>query len=324
MTETYIQGLITVIVPVYNVEQYIDKCLRSLLDQTYKEIEIIVVDDGSTDRSGIICDRYSDEVKVIHKNNGGQGSARNIGLDLATGEFICFVDSDDSVMPDYIEFLYQQLIKKKIDISVCNNRMIGEDGDYLRDRVIGNGYVEMSGIQAIQSMWSNGVINIAPWGKLFKRELWKSIRFAECFSEDWAIMHLVYERAKKVGFSFETKLNYLVRKTSSIRNFQEKKLDMLKVAEDNISFANQYPELLPAARQKAVSVYFHVLFQLPDDKKYDAIKKEIKKKIKGLRISVLTDKNCTRKTKYGLLFSYLGFGCAKHILRIIKRKDITF
>ena len=103
--------LISVIVPIYNVEQYLEKCINSILNQTYRHLEIILVDDGSPDDCGGICDQYSvmdQRVKVIHKQNGGLSDARNAGLEIACGEFIAFVDSDDAILPEMIEKLYQR------------------------------------------------------------------------------------------------------------------------------------------------------------------------------------------------------------------------
>lgn len=318
---------ISVIIPVYNVEKYVEKSIRSVINQTYRNIEILVVDDGSTDKSSYICDQLALEysrIKVFHKSNGGQGSARNVALDCATGEYYCFLDSDDSLQPDYIEFLYRALKKNELDISACNCDYFDEDGEFIRKRITSDKYIEMSGIEAIQSMWYQGVINIGPYVKLYKKELWNGIRFRECFSEDFATMHLVFIRANRVGYSDESKLNYLVRRNSCVRSFQEEKLIMVEIAKDNIEFAYNYPELLPAAKHKATSVYFHVLFQLPNDKKFERTKKEIQRSIMEIRREVISDKRCVKKTKYALVLSYFGFDTAKKILKIMKKRDITF
>lgn len=114
--------LISVIIPVYNVEQYLVRCMNSVLNQTYKNLEIILVDDGSTDNSGIMCDEYAEKdsrVKVIHKSNGGLSSARNAGLDIAKGEYIGFVDSDDWISADMYSMLYELINRGNYDISIC-------------------------------------------------------------------------------------------------------------------------------------------------------------------------------------------------------------
>ena len=129
---------ISVIVPVYNVEYYLKQCLDSIVNQTYRNLEIILVDDGSTDSSGDICDEYAHKdarIKVIHKENGGLSSARNAGLDVCTsgGELIAFVDSDDWLELDMFEVLYTNLKEKNVDMVYCNCRQIDEDGVVIQD-----------------------------------------------------------------------------------------------------------------------------------------------------------------------------------------------
>ena len=320
-------GLVSIIVPVYNVEAYVDRSIQSLTNQTYRNIEILLVNDGSIDNSSVICDLWAQKdkrIKVIHKKNGGQGSARNKALDIARGEYICFLDSDDTAKKDYIEFLYNMIKEKHLDISACNNEIFDENGTFLRERKTGEGYVELTGTEAIKSLWTDGVINIGPWGKLYKKELWEDIRFKECFSEDWATMHFIYEKADRVGYSYECKIEYLIRSNSSIRKFQEKKLIMLDIAKDNIQYAQSHPELLPASYQKAVSVYFHILFQLPNDSKYDIVRKQIKLLIKEIRLSIIVSRECRSKTKIAVLLSYFGFGFTKKLFYVVKQKDAAF
>lgn len=123
--------LVSVIVPIYNVEKYLPKCIESIMNQTLKEIEIILIDDGSTDRSGAIADEYGERdsrINIIHKKNGGQGSARNKGIELANGYYIGFVDSDDWIDCDMYEKLYSKAISLKSDIVVGSRRVFDEKG----------------------------------------------------------------------------------------------------------------------------------------------------------------------------------------------------
>lgn len=124
-------GLISIIVPVYNVEKYIERCIDSVINQTYKNLEIILVDDGSNDKSGIICDEYAKKdsrIKVIHKENSGVSNARNKGLDNATGQYIAFIDSDDWIEPDMYEYMMQKMIENNVDMVRCQLKKIYEDG----------------------------------------------------------------------------------------------------------------------------------------------------------------------------------------------------
>ena len=121
------EDLISVIVPIYNVEKYINRCIDSIIEQTYTNLEIILVDDGSTDNSGSICDEYAkkdNRIKVIHKENGGVSSARNVGLDTAIGQYITFVDSDDYIEKKYCEILLKTLKKQKADCVACGYNRI--------------------------------------------------------------------------------------------------------------------------------------------------------------------------------------------------------
>ncbi len=134
--------LISIIVPVYNVERYMERCLDAVVKQTYKNLEVILVDDGSEDRSGSICDRYASEdarFKVVHHQNGGLSAARNTGIKKATGEYITFIDPDDSITEDYIEYLYNLINKHEADLAICAIEEITESG---KTHNYGEGYFE--------------------------------------------------------------------------------------------------------------------------------------------------------------------------------------
>ena len=125
--------LISVIVPVYNVEKYIDKCIKSIISQDYTNLEIWLVDDGSTDSSGEVCDKYAESdqrIIVIHKDNGGLSDARNVALDRMQGKYVLFIDSDDYIEKNYISYLYMLLKDYQSDISICNFKYVNEKGRY--------------------------------------------------------------------------------------------------------------------------------------------------------------------------------------------------
>lgn len=170
---------VTVIVPVYNVEKYIGMCIESIIKQKYKNIEIILVDDGSSDSSGRICDEYAKNdtrIKVLHKENNGVSSARNLGIDNATGNYICFIDGDDYVMDDYVGYMLDLLKKENADISLCN-RMFGNFDNKQTDRVE---ISKISGEEALVSIL-NYKIPIGVYSKMFKTEILKNnnIKFFE-------------------------------------------------------------------------------------------------------------------------------------------------
>lgn len=209
------QAKISVIVPIYKVEQYLRKCLDSIVNQTYQNLEIILIDDGSPDRCGKICDEYAAEderVTVIHKANGGLSSARNVGLDVATGEYIGFVDSDDWIEADMYAYLLQGIQKHDADIAVCGifeelpNRQICRRWNKAEVFDTEGGLEQLF----LRKKYSHSV-----WDKLYRCCLFEEIRFPDGRNfEDIATTHRVFERAKKVHLLPEAKYHYLQRQDS--------------------------------------------------------------------------------------------------------------
>lgn len=318
--------LITIIVPVYNVEKYLNRCVKSLCDQSYRNIQIILIDDGSTDRSYDICKKWQGMDKrifVFHEENKGQGSARNLGLKHAKGEYIVFVDSDDFVAPDYVKTLYKLLISYSADIVCCNCDQYDESNKYYGKYWNGKGIKKLTGHEAIISMWYQGIINIGPWGKLYKAKLWKNIRFAEKFGEDYATMHYIYEQALTVIYTYIPLYHYTIRKDSDIHSFNPKEFQMLETVQDTIDYAHNDVDLYKAALHKGLMVNFHILFQMPNYK-YNNKRKKIKHFIKKYRSVVLGDKKIRRKTRIAIILSFLGLGMEKEFLKIIKKLHKDF
>lgn len=171
--------LISIIVPVYGVEQYLSECVDSILEQTYGNLEVLLVDDASPDNCGVICDAYAakdSRVKVIHKPNGGAASARNAGLDIATGEYICFVDSDDVVSPDYVATLLEQLAAADADIAVCGFTHYSRAGKTIcMNREPSGEYDRLGYLRQFLNSWTCALL----WNKIFRRETIGNIRMAE-------------------------------------------------------------------------------------------------------------------------------------------------
>ena len=172
--------VISVIVPIYKVENYLENCIKSIIGQTFTDIEIILVDDGSPDRCGEICDEYEksdSRIKVVHRKNGGLSSARNAGLDIAEGEFVCFVDSDDYISPDYCEVLYNLLKDTNYDFSVCGVKRFN-DGDTPAVDESDNSCYTLDNI-CFLSAQVNKKSEFGVWNKLYRKEKIKELRFAE-------------------------------------------------------------------------------------------------------------------------------------------------
>lgn len=171
--------LVSIIVPVYNVEKYIDECIRSLICQSYSNLEIILIDDASPDSCGEICDRWAEQdprIRVIHKKNGGAASARNAGIDAATGDYICFVDSDDAVLPEYVQTLVQALEHSSADAAVCGFSFWSkaEETACAIATLPGVYGCEEYMLRFLQD-WSCSLL----WNKMFKKETIGAIRMAE-------------------------------------------------------------------------------------------------------------------------------------------------
>lgn len=194
------QDLISVIVPVFNVEKYVAMCINSILSQTYNNLEIIIVNDGSTDNSGKICEQFYKQdkrVKVFHKENGGLSSARNYGITKALGNYFVFVDSDDWIEKTMVEDLYNAIKKYDIKMACCGRV------NYKNENIFENiGISEsclLSSEQAIRMAAFNNDVSIAAWGKIYAKELFDAIRFPEGeIHEDVAIMYKLMHKSQKI------------------------------------------------------------------------------------------------------------------------------
>lgn len=211
--------LISIIVPVYNVQSYIKKSVNSILKQSYRNLEIILVDDGSTDESGKICDflkKMDPRVKVIHRINGGLSAARNSGIDVSTGSYIVFIDSDDYIEKKFVEKLYQSMKKNKADIAVCGYKRISENGTILFE----NKPVEelnLSIRKAIQYILQDKEIKNYAWNKMYKKELFLDIRYpvGENY-EDVATTYKVFLKAQSVSIVNDCLYYYRIREGSIV------------------------------------------------------------------------------------------------------------
>lgn len=237
---------ISIIVPVYKVEPYIHKCVDSILNQTFKDFEVILVNDGSPDNCGKICDEYAkkdDRVVVIHKENGGQATARNSALDIARGEYIGFVDSDDYIEKDMYEFLYNLCIDNNCDIANCSSTI------YFKDRVQVNGGHELmihDTNEAMRVAIEGVLYDECLWTKLIKKELFKNLRIPVGIAyEDTAFTYKLIDRAKRICCKGEAKYNYIKRDNSTMdRAIKEIKIDAVLVYEEMYKFMEEkYPEL---------------------------------------------------------------------------------
>ena len=238
--------LISVIIPIYNVEQYLDECLNSVINQTYKKIEIILVDDGSTDNSGNICDEYKkkdNRIKVIHKANGGLSDARNVGIKLASGKYIQFIDSDDFIDNDMIEILYNLIKENDADISMCSNYILV--GKKKKSDCSGKKYI-YNRIEALKEILLDQKVRSYAWNKLIKRELLNNIEFPKGkVFEDILTIPKLFEISSKIIFLDVPKYYYRQRE-GSILNKQTNEL--------RLAYINATKEITEYIKEKEPSL----------------------------------------------------------------------
>lgn len=221
--------MVSIIVPIYKVEAYLEKCIKSIQNQTYTDLEIILVEDGSPDGCGAICDKYAKEdkrIRVIHKENGGLSDARNKGLDIAAGEYIAFVDSDDYIHPKMIEILMYHLQKAGADLAVCGFRQVEENEEVtfpeysIAEAVKSAGAVGAAEIFTGETVMNNlqhkNLLTVVAWNKLYKAELFKERRYpAGKIHEDEFIIHHILHRCKKTVY-IKNELYYYLQRAGSI------------------------------------------------------------------------------------------------------------
>jgi glycosyltransferase involved in cell wall biosynthesis len=234
---------ISIIVPIYKVEAYINKCVDSIIKQTYKDFELILVDDGSPDNCGQICDEYAkndNRIKVIHKENGGLSSARNVGLENARGEYIGFVDSDDYINEKMYEVMYKTADFHSSEVVICDFFNVNED--QRNDKNYSDEIYRIehfTNIQALEQLYkSKPGTFVYAWNKLYKRSLFEDIRFDNGrIYEDEFISHKILYKSNKVTF-ISNSLYYYVKRTNSILNspFTIKRFDKVSALKERADF----------------------------------------------------------------------------------------
>lgn len=295
--------LISIIVPVYNVRDYLDTCLDSLQKQNYPKLEIILIDDGSTDGSGVVCDDYAKRdprAKVIHQQNRGLSAARNAGLAHATGSYITFVDSDDYIAPDYVSYLFSLITKHGVLLSVCaiseltlKNHQINYGANF-EEKL-------MSTEEALGRMLREEGFNVSAYAKMYRRDLWQGITFPEnTVHEDLGTTYKLFEKCSKIAYGPGAKYIYRKRKSSiSTQGFSDQKFDIISLTDTMCNeLETKFPYLATTIDLRRMHARFSVLRQLALAK---SLTPEQKSKEQEIIDYLKTNKTSVTKNPYATL-----------------------
>lgn len=298
------QPMISVIIPVYKVEKWLDRCVASVIAQTYPHLEILLVDDGSPDACGAMCDSWAQRdarIRVIHKANGGLSSARNAGLEVATGQYVMFVDSDDLLHPDICARLLAAI--EGAGVAICDCAHIF--GEAAPEYTLSDQRITLDAREAICSLWYQTSFLPSAWGKLYKREIFHTLRFTEgLLYEDIDLMHLAFAAGERIVYEPSRLYGYVHREDSiTTQSFGPRDLDILKVAQKLLDYSQSRPELEKAARCYACVAALRVALNAPAEltEGHALAKALLQRYAKGVR----KDPAARKKTRIGLyLYSW--------------------
>lgn len=242
------EEIISVVVPIYKVEKYLEKCIKSILEQTYKKLDIILVDDESPDECGKIIERYKEKdsrIRTIHQKNGGLSDARNNGWKIARGEYILFIDSDDWIEKNMIEILYNNAKVNNADISICEFIEEDDDGNVLSSKKYNNEIRVFTSLEAIKELIQQNNITNHAWNKMYKTELFENIKYPKGqLMEDISTTYKLIESSDRVVYQSIPLYHYIQRGTSILGNITEKRINDQENAffERNKYLSVKYPQ----------------------------------------------------------------------------------
>ena len=316
--------LISVIVPVYNAGKYFDNCVKSILNQTYKNLEIILVDDGSTDESGKHCDEFAAEdnrVKVIHKENGGAASARNVGLDAATGDYIGFVDADDYIDSDMYEIMLGEIIEFNADAARCGTVRELENGE-TEEWGTGNFNIRVvDGKQVLKDVAEGmGIIAVSPCNKLFSADCVKNVRFDTRFkfAEDVLFNFEAAKNIDKMVYHDVDRYHYMDNSSSMTnKEISENNFDEQRVMDVVFTLCDE--ETLPYAVKGDILKSFRTLRQIILSgcytERFDGIRDRIVKHKKEVMSSDIYPSITKQRVRLLSLSPFLYKFAIKHLRR---------
>lgn len=305
--------LVSIIIPVYNVESYLRKCIESILSQSYKNLQIILVDDGSSDSSGKICEEYSKKDKriiVVHKENGGLSDARNCGLKYANGEYLTFVDSDDWVDQNYIKYLVELKEKYNTEISICEFKYITENGEIINKYFGDNRELVLSHKESVKELALSRYFSTSAWGKLYDTQLFDNLEFPyKRLYEDIPVTYKLFLDGHTVSFGACPLYFYLYRNGAiSKKKFTKNRMDAIYFVEDAMKkMVKKYPEYKNLSYIRLFNTYFNTYLCLDDNADSSIYKSQIKHKLLEYRRKVIFNKNSTMKMKIKAFLCVLDY-----------------
>ncbi len=317
--------LISVIVPIYNVENYLERCLQSILNQTYRNLEIILVDDGSKDSCGEICDNFQKKdkrIKVIHKENGGLSDARNKGLDIATGEYISFIDSDDWIDLETYEISMKKMEECHAQIVAFNVLWVYDGKEFTPD--LSAEYEIMDSEQAILTTVGNTKVRTTAWNKLYRADLIEDFRFIKGkLNEDEFFTFKILDRAKTIVYLHRECYYYFQRSNSIMGKYTLQRLDMVDGVRERMLLAQKkYPNIYKETKLSFCEVCLYHYQMILKNKHIDK-EKQGRKKLQQYRTSVHLTKqdvshmNLINKISFLLSNSATGLSFTAHIRNIL-------
>lgn len=238
---------LSIVVPVYNVEKYLERCINSLVAQTFSDYEIILVDDGSTDNSGKICDQFAklnNKIKVIHKENGGLSSARNAGIDIATGKYIGFVDSDDWIEPDMYYNLYNAAVEHDLDMVICGVALNFEDGSSTIYYSTEN-FKVFKKEEALRAIFVDSLFYEEAWNKIYSRHIFDTVRYPiGKIHEDTFVICEILDRCNNIGYIPNVDYHYFQRNDSIMGTLRKiPSNDKIESIERVLTLLRKYEEI---------------------------------------------------------------------------------
>lgn len=298
--------LVSIIIPVYNGEVYLESCLQSVANQTYQNLEIILVDDGSTDGSHVICETWEKKdsrFRLFYQENAGAASARNHGIEKSRGTYISFVDCDDVISPECIETLMHAFDTENVDISIGGMSRFFDATDEVTDRKLDSSAKMFSGKEATKSMLYKKEITSSPCGRVFKRELFRNIKFeVGHIYEDLGIMPHLLLQAETV--SYFPGVMYFYRMRSGSVSQRRIQMDRVWFSERIYEYMErEHSDLLPAAHARLFCSYFMTFAEVT--RKHGDPYGQLWREIKKTRKNVLWDPEATKKLRATAAAAYL-------------------